>query len=321
MRPVGAWLALVGSFLFACGGAPDEGPSAGASNEDPAPAPPEKTTTGAPVGGEAAPRRAEYAPGARTGSLGAPGGGTSGGGTSSGGVPSDPYGGAGAPPTATCTVTKDASGFFTRTSSKGPYVAYVPKSYAPTSPMRLVVGVHGCGDTAYNFATWAVNPYDTRATQQHIGISVGGETGSGACWNVAADEAKVLAAIDDISKCFWVHQKKVVLAGYSSGGILAYHLGLTNASRFAGILIENSGLYPAGDATTLLAAASWKINITHRAHSNDTVFPLAKVQADWTKITSAGHPLASSVVAGTHDGSSADWATYLLPSSASWTSP
>jgi poly(3-hydroxybutyrate) depolymerase len=179
--------------------------------------------------------------------------------------------------------------------------------------------VHGCGDTAANFAQWGPNPYDTRSTQDWIGISIGGEDGN--CWN-ASDDAKVLAAMDDISSCFWVHQKKVVLAGFSSGGELTYRLGLGNASRFAGLLIEDSGLYAAnGNPDGLLANAAWKINIAHRAHTSDTVFPLATVQADWAKTTAAGFPLTTSVVAGTHDGTSTDWWSWLIPQSATWTAP
>jgi predicted esterase len=164
-----------------------------------------------------------------------------------------------------------------------------------------------------------VNPYDTRATQDHLGVSIGGQDGN--CWT-AADDAKILAAVDDLSTCFWVHQKKVVLAGFSSGGELAYRLGLTQASRFAGILIEDSGLYAAnGDPAALLAGASWKINVAHLAHTSDTVFPLATVQADWAKTTAAGFPLTTTVVAGAHDGTSADWSTWLIPRSAPWAAP
>ena len=57
------------------------------------------------------------------------------------------------PPPAGCgTITKDAAGFFTRTSAKSPYVGFVPKGYSG-QPTTLVVGLHGCGDTAMNFAT------------------------------------------------------------------------------------------------------------------------------------------------------------------------
>ncbi|MEA2748660.1 MAG: hypothetical protein QOI41_2803 [Myxococcales bacterium] len=250
-------------------------------------------------------------------------GGTTSGGTTSGGTTSggavDPNAGAGPKPTTTCTITKDGSGFFTRSSSQGSYVAYVPKSYDGTKPMRLIAGVHGCGDSAANFAQWGPNPYDTRTTQDWIGISIGGADGR--CWN-AADDAKVLAAVDDISQCFWVHQKKVVIAGFSSGGELSYRLGLGQASRFAGILIEDSGLYAAnGNPDGLLASAAWKINIAHRAHTSDTVFPLGTVQADWAKTTAAGFPLTTSVVAGGHDGTSTDWWSWLIPQSAGWVAP
>jgi len=234
-------------------------------------------------------------------------------------TPADPLAGAGPKPTGTCTVTKDANGFFTRTTTKSSYVAYVPKSYDPTKPTRLVVGLHGCGDTALNFASWGINPQTTRASQDHIGISIGGK--DGACWDLSTDGDKALAAIADVSKCFWVHQKKVVLAGFSSGGLLAYRLGLTQANRFAGILIQNSGLSGAGDANTLLTNAARRLPIAHRAHTSDTVFPLANVKADWTKIKAKGFPLATSEVPGTHDGSSADWATWLLPQSAPWIAP
>ena len=66
----------------------------------------------------------------------------------------------GPPPASTCSVTKDANGFFTH----GNYVAYVPPGYDGTTPARLLVGLHGCGDNAKNFATWAVAPWDTRKT-------------------------------------------------------------------------------------------------------------------------------------------------------------
>jgi predicted esterase len=234
-------------------------------------------------------------------------------------APIDPNAGAGPKPTATCSISKNSAGFFTRTSSASSYVAYVPASYNGAAPMRLIVGLHGCGDDAMNFATWGVSPYDTRGTQDHIAISIGGADGR--CWN-ASDDAKVLAAVDDISSCFWVHQKKIVIAGFSSGGELAYRVGLSQASRFAGILIEDSGLYAAnGNPDGLLASAPWKVNIAHLTHTSDPVFPLAQVKADWVKTKAAGFPLATSETPGAHDGTSIDWAGWLIPQSESWLAP
>ncbi len=234
-------------------------------------------------------------------------------------TPTPPASDPGPKPTKACSITKDANGFFARTGSGATYVGYVPASYTGNEPLPLLVGMHGCGDNAMNFATWAVAPYDTRATQKYIGISLGGETGNNKCWSMGGDDAKVLAAIDDISSCFWVDKNKVVIGGFSSGGQLAYRVGLSHADRFAGALIECSGLYAAGDANALLASAPKKLPIAHRAHTSDTVFPIGQVKADWSKTTAAGFALTTSEVPGGHDGTSADWTGFLLPQMATWT--
>ena len=188
--------------------------------------------------------------------------------------------------------------------------------------MRAIVGMHGCGDNMTNFARWGVNPFATRSTQDHIGISLGSETGNNKCWSMGGDDAKVLAAVQDLSKCFWIHQAKVTVAGFSSGGQLAYRVGLKNADKFAGILVEHASVYAAdSNPDGLLASAARKIPIAHRAATSDTVFPIAKVKADWTKTTNAGFPLSTSEVAGGHDGTSADWTGYLIPASAGWSLP
>ena len=235
----------------------------------------------------------------------------------------DPNAGAGPAPSATCTVSKDQYGFFVRTSTKSSYVAYVPPGYDGSAPARLVVGLHGCGDSAMNFATWAMAPWDTRATQDHIAISIGGKDGQ--CWTNGTDDDKVLAAVDDLSTCFWIHQQKITIAGYSSGGGLAYRVGLEHADRFAGILIEDSAAYGAGGAgiseDTLLAGASWKLNIAHLTHTSDADYTLSQVLTDWTKITSDGFPLVTQQTAGTHDGTGTDWSGWLLPQSESFVHP
>lgn len=221
------------------------------------------------------------------------------------------------PPPAGCTgIQKDGDGFFRRDSGKSEYVAYVPDAY-DGKPTMLLVGLHGCGDDALNFAKWGVAPYATRDDQTHLAISVDGASGGGNCWNLSNDAPKVIAAIEDFATCFYVHRKKVVLGGYSSGGLLAYALGLTQAQRFAGILIENSNLPNGLD----LAKAAWKIHIAHRARTGDQSFPIASVRSQWSKLRAAGFPLETDELPGGHDGQTEDWAEWLIPRMQSWKSP
>ncbi len=215
-------------------------------------------------------------------------------------------------------VTKDDDGFFTRRAGSVSYVGHVPKSYTG-APMRLFVALHGCGDSAWNFATWGASPWKTRETQDWLAISVDGASGGGNCWNMGVDAPKVLAAIDDVAKCFYVHRKKVTVGGYSSGGMLAYEVGLANASRFAGVLVECANV--PGNVDAKLSAAARKLPIAHRAHSGDGNFPIASVRTTWTKLTNAGFPLEKSEIPGGHDGTSEDWSDWLLPRSAGWIAP
>jgi predicted esterase len=231
---------------------------------------------------------------------------------------------AGPGPTQACPATPDGQGFFRLTSSASDYWVRLPPGYDPAAPtpQRLVVGIHGCGDSAQNFLQWAIAPFPLRATQGYIAISLGGKDGQ--CWDMTADPPKVLAAIEHVRSCFWVHQKRVTLAGFSSGGMLAYKVGLGNAGLFSGLLIENSGLSAGvggGNVDSVLAAAAWKLNVAHTARLGDDNFPIAGVRSDRDKLTAAGFPVDFREVEGEHGDVGGDWAEFLLPHVTSWEAP
>lgn len=239
--------------------------------------------------------------------------------TDSGG--SDP---AGPKPTKQCTIAPDANGFFKLTSAMSDYWVRLPVGYDVLNPQPapLVVALHGCGDTALNFATYAAVPPSLRATQSYIALAVGGR--EGACWTTPQDGPIVTAAIAHLRGCIWAHQKKIVIAGYSSGGELAYALGLANAASYAGLLIENSGLSQAVGAANVdavLAAAAWKINVAQSARTGDATFPIGITHADRDKMIAAGFPLQYRELAGDNTSASADWDGFLLPKIATWVAP
>lgn len=227
-------------------------------------------------------------------------------------------------PSAKCVINKDSNGFFKLTSSKADYIVRLPPTYDINNPKptRLLVSLHGCGDSAMNNATWAAVPYSMRATQDYIAISLGGRDGT--CWTTSTDSAIVDAAIAHVRTCFYVHQKKIVLAGYSSGGDLTWAAGLANASKYAGLLVLHSDLsqnFGANNVSTKLAATSWKINVALNAGVNDTVYPIATVRNDRDKLLAAGFPLKYDETTEDHNATSDDWSLILLPKMANWTAP
>lgn len=227
-------------------------------------------------------------------------------------------------PTETCAFTPDPdTGFFTLDSGLTDYVVRLPVGYEvenPT-PRRLLVALHGCGDTALNFAGWAAAPWVLRPTLDYIVISIGGRDGQ--CWSLS-DAAWVYAAIADVRSCFYVHQKEIVLAGFSSGGGLAYKMATADAAAFAGVLIENSSLSSvvgSGNVDAVLSAAAWKLHIGHTARIGDDVYPIAGVRADWTKMLNHGFPLESRELPGEHGDTATDWDGFLIPMMATWAAP
>jgi predicted esterase len=180
----------------------------------------------------------------------------------------------------------------------------------------MILGLHGCGDTASTFAQWGLAPTDVQATQGYIAVSVGGKDGT--CWNEGTDVQPALDELEEAFACFYVHRRKVMVAGYSSGGGMAYILGLKHAEKFAGILIEHSGMT---DPNGLLAAPAWRINVAHIGAKRDGFYPPAKYQADWAALRAKGHLVVSEELDIGHDGRAQDWVRTLLPKATVWVKP
>ncbi len=196
-------------------------------------------------------------------------------------------------------VTYDANGFFHLNSGQGAYVGYKPDTYSDAQPSSLLVWMHGCGGDSEG-DMYAIAPPPTRSTQSYIAISIGGRDGD--CWDVNADTAKVLAAVADITRYFNVNPRKIYLAGYSSGGDLTYRVGFQNTTLFACLLVENSDPFRDTGASqaSLLASATWKINVAHLAHLSDPVYPIATVRTDLATLSANGFPVTKIEKAGSH---------------------
>lgn len=204
--------------------------------------------------------------------------------------------------------------------TQGDYWVDVPPSYDSSNrtPETLLVWLHGCGGDAQG-DSYEVAPGDDRS---YIAISVGGRDGG--CWDPNSDEPKILAAVADVKTHFAINPRRVIIAGYSSGGDLAYRTIFDNAAQFAGILAENTSPFRDTGSTQSqsLAAASWKFNVVHLAHTEDDTYPLDGVTSEINAMKDAGFPATFIAVPGQHydpddaatgTGTDNDLRRYLLP--------
>lgn len=132
-----------------------------------------------------------------------------------------------------------------------PHALFVPMHYESNYAYPLLVWLHGPGDderqlqrimplvSLRNYV--AVGP---RATANIKGRK-------GADWrqyekDIDAAESAVFSCIDMVTERFNVAPHRIFLAGYSTGGTMAFRLGLRHPQRFAGVL-SLGGSFPSGN--------------------------------------------------------------------------
>jgi hypothetical protein len=192
------------------------------------------------------------------------------------------------------------------------YWADVPPSYDTTNhtPTTLLVWLHGCyGQAKYDISDVSEGVSESR---KYIAIALQGpdanQDGLPVCWSPGPDDAKVLTDIAQAETKFNINRRRVIIAGYSSGGDLAYRTIFENANTFAGILAINTSPYrdTGKSLAELMAGAAWKFNIVQIAHASDDEYPPGPAPPDpgvtdsINKLKAAGYPVDYLVRPGTH---------------------
>ena len=202
-------------------------------------------------------------------------------------------------------------GFFTRG-----YWVDVPSSYDESNqtPETLVVWLHGCGGVALDDEGELTYTYTS--DRPYIMIAPNGPEASDgdgpACWDTTpgdptTDVTQVLTDIAQVETEFNIDKRRVIIAGYSSGGDLAYETAFLHAKMFAGLLANNTDPVRdntfGGDIDSAIAdaeAAGNTFPIDQLAHNNDTTYPPSGVEPHMDALSNAGFPVNYEVLQGTH---------------------
>jgi phospholipase/carboxylesterase len=162
----------------------------------------------------------------------------------------------------------------------------------PHERLPLVVGLHGFGDNAANFAglflgrrvaqpfLFAVveTPYPFLSSSRGVGYSweLEGVPGASASASLSAD--LVLRAIEAVKREWRVDERRVFLLGFSQGAGLAYRVGLANPHLFAGV-IPVGGWLDAGEhpEARMAAAKATRFLVCHS--EEDRMVPFAAATA------------------------------------------
>lgn len=143
------------------------------------------------------------------------------------------------------------------------YFVYTPANYVPGTPIPLIVMLHGCMQTAADFA--AGTQMDQLADAHQFLVVYPQQTAlnNGAtCWNWfvptnqtrASGEPAILSGIVQTVEQDTIHwsidKSRVYVAGISAGAMMSVILGASYPDVFAAIGVVAGGEYPGGASST-----------------------------------------------------------------------
>lgn len=143
-----------------------------------------------------------------------------------------------------------------------PYKLYVPPTYSATTPVPLLVALHGCSQDPDNFA--AGTHFNALADIYNFLVLYPQQTGTAnlnRCWNWFLPEnqergrgepAIIAAMIDEIRSRYNVDSNRIFITGLSSGGAMAVIMGACYPDYFAAIGVHSGLEYKA--ASDLVSA-------------------------------------------------------------------
>jgi predicted esterase len=120
---------------------------------------------------------------------------------------------------------------------KTTFVCSVPESYNPHQSWPLLIALHGSGSNAVAFLDVFKTVTDTLGL---VLVALQGErkteNGFGWQWDINS-ERSLLSCLDIIQKQIPIDTRKIFLLGFSSGGRIAFELGIKNSRLFKGIIL------------------------------------------------------------------------------------
>ncbi|TMQ11005.1 MAG: hypothetical protein E6J90_35445 [Deltaproteobacteria bacterium] len=161
------------------------------------------------------------------------------------------------------------------------YTILVPEGYSRTAPAPLIVMLHYGGyngDVPPFYGRGMIEGLAQPAFRSLRAIIIAPDSIVGD-WTTAENDAAVVSLTRAIMSHYAVDPAKVVLSGYSMGGVGTWHIGNKHQDLFAAAIPIASA--PAGDA-------AWTIPLYVIHSRDDEVLPIAPVRDHVNKLKAAG---------------------------------
>ena len=169
------------------------------------------------------------------------------------------------------------------------YTLSLPAGEAPTAPAPLVVSLHYGGPVSPHYGSGLLQSVVEPALRGLGAVMLAPDCGARRWLDC---ESLVLSLMDEVATNYAIDARRVVLTGYSKGGIGTWDLVARHPDRFGAAVVM------AGRPDEGLAKAGW-LTPTRVVHaSNDEVFPVAATQSVVSDMRAAGAPVDLEILQG-----------------------
>ncbi|MBN1587986.1 MAG: hypothetical protein JW888_00560 [Pirellulales bacterium] len=185
---------------------------------------------------------------------------------------------------------------FSTISRDVPHVLFAPKHYESNYAYPLIVWLHGPNDDERQLPR--IMPLVSM--RNYVAVSPRGfttkrldESGQAQpSWglsdeNIAQAEQRVFDSIAIAWQKYHISPKRVFLAGFDTGGTMAFHLAMNYPQHFAGVL-SLGGAFPVGQRSLRHLSEARRLTIFLAAGRDSTCYPPNQVCDDLRLLHSAG---------------------------------
>lgn len=188
-------------------------------------------------------------------------------------------------------------GEFTQSFGGRSYRMYVPSAYSHSTPIPVVIGFHGAGDSGGNFYAVSSSVGWRTAADSGPFILIVPDTKSPysdwAVWSgdpmddfdeMNAEMGEVMDLVDDVAIHYNVDHDNVYAYGFSDGGLFLAIAGMMYAADYAGLVIAGYGW-----GAFYGSEPSWLIPVYMICGQSDSFYSYAEQSQGF--LASQGHPL------------------------------
>lgn len=176
---------------------------------------------------------------------------------------------------------------------KRSYYLYVPATLKTSSPVPLIVMLHGSGRNGLSL----VEKWKDIANRENV-IIVGPDAANSQSWNVPDDGPQfIYELVESLKSKYPINSHRVYLFGHSAGAVFAITLSMLESEYFAATAIH-AGAFREPQQYKIINNVKRKIPLAIMVGTNDQFFPLKDVRATRDALQAQGIPVELTEMAG-----------------------